>query len=854
MARSQAMLDGPGELRFALKELRRRDGFVDFQDLCLALARVTVCSSFRKTTGPVSAGGDGGRDFDSFVSFEAELGELAAATKFRPGDTAVGMCTLQQDKIGNKILADVEKVAKGVKEGMTAPALVVAYCEVDVTTAERNKVEAQAQRKHGLELNVFGGSVIADLLWENREKLESAIKQYLRVSADRPQRVAPRRLPRSPQKFVNRARELATMNAELASAATRPTTSIVVLAGLPGVGKSAIAAHWANTVREQFPDGDLYLDLASRPDQPAPDVEDLLADLLRDLGVPSVAMPISLEDRRRLFEQETASRRLLMFIDNANAPAQVQAALPTGKGSLVVVASNGELEELVHDGAEPIPVKPIEGDEGRQLIAEMAGTARPDSRDANLDRLVGLCEGLPIALAACGAQLATRPYLSVAALADEIESAQDRLAALSGIQKLSTESVFETAHEALDEHLAVFYRKMWLHPGPAMVPGAAAALAATDAAHAGEQLRALQDRQLLTAIDDDRYEVHGLIRLHMRKTARRLDHQSEIDAAFERLAYWHYRCCRSADFAVQHDRLRLTDGPSETVSGGPTLRSPADAYSWFERERHNVLAVIASAEERGMFDLVWQFAEALWPLCATQKWFRAWVDSQQAGVRCAVEIGDDAAEARMRSQLARAYAELGQHRQSREEISAAHDAAERSTNPVLGASIREFEGVCAMAAEEFDTAEAAFSDAHTRMRSVGSERGAALSDYYLAKTRIDAGRPAGVLELLLRARLAFERTNDEVNVSRVALRRGEALNLVGETDAAIVALSEAIDAIEALGLRFELAEAYEALSKASADAGRWAAGLRYRRRAYQMYRSLNHPRADVVEIALTGSR
>lgn len=845
------MLAGTDELRYALQQLRMRNGHFSFEQICLALARTTIAPNFRFPPGPVSAGGDRGRDFDTFPSFITEIGSLGAGLRYRPEDAAVGVCTLQQRGVRSKVLGDIRKVFEGTAEGLPAPALVLGYCEADMSTGARSKLEADAKIEFNAELKIFDGTTIAELLWLHRQKLEGEILQHLGVVFGRAEATVPRRLPRSPQNFVNRADELADMQEVLVSPESSPTSSVVVLAGLRGVGKSAVAAHWSNSVRDQFSGGDLYLDLARRADPGVPDVGDLLGDLLSDLGVPNDAMPESLDERRRLFEQETVARRLLMFIDNADTPAQVQAALPVGRGSVVVVASNSELDELVRDGARRIVVHPVRREAGREVVAVMAGEGRVDDSAAT-DRLVELCEGLPIALAACGSQLALRQFLSPDDLVREIESAHDRLAAVSAPDTLSADAVFETAYGALDERLAGFYRLLGLYPGASVGTGAAAALAGVDLSDAEECLEALRRAQLVTEVARGRYEIHGLIRLHMDRASRRDESAERRDVAVERVITWYYRCCRAADFAVQRDRLRLSTGPSESPVGGPELDSPAHSYEWFQSERHNVLAAIRAAEEREMHELVWQFAEALWPLCATQKWYRAWVDSQQAGVRAAVSLGAASAEARVRSQLARAYAELGRHRESREEIEAAHRAARRSSNEVLEASIWEFDGVCAMAANDYDVAEVALSDAHDRMVLAGSARGAALSDYYLAKTRIDSGNAASALELLTRAGPAFVDVNDSVNVARVELRRGEALSATGQFNAAIEVLSQVVSSLDTLGLRFELAEAYQALAIASAAAGRGADALMARQQAYQLYRLLNHPRAEDVETGLTG--
>ena len=62
-------------------------------------------------------------------------------------------------------------------------------------------------------------------------------------------------------------------------------------AGTDGVGKTALAVHWAHQAAGRFPDGQLYVNLRGYdPDQPTP-ATDALAGFLRALGVPGQDIP-----------------------------------------------------------------------------------------------------------------------------------------------------------------------------------------------------------------------------------------------------------------------------------------------------------------------------------------------------------------------------------------------------------------------------------------------------------------------------------------------------------------------------------------------------------------------------------
>ncbi|MFC7794233.1 hypothetical protein [Streptomyces cinereoruber] len=175
-----------------------------------------------------------------------------------------------------------------------------------------------------------------------------------------PQPPAPRprpdQVPALTAAFVNRTADLSELDrwfgppAPSASGAP-PPVGIGVLHGLPGVGKTATAWHWAAGTRERYPDGQLYVDFAALRGQSGGDVSEAVAMCLRGLGVLDTYMPASLQERAALFRTRTADRRLLVVLDDVGDPAQVRPLVPKGPGSAVLVTSTSALGELALDGA-----------------------------------------------------------------------------------------------------------------------------------------------------------------------------------------------------------------------------------------------------------------------------------------------------------------------------------------------------------------------------------------------------------------------------------------------------------------------------------------------------------------------
>ena len=230
----------------------------------------------------------------------------------------------------------------------------------------------------------------------------------------------PAQLPFSTGDFEGRVRQVALGTRVLgggrrAGGLGPPLLKIV---GRPGVGKTALAVRIAHRVREQFPDGQLFVDLCGMDGRPA-DPSHVLAGFLRALGARG-ALPETLEERHRAFLSRTADRRVLIVLDNGADEAQVRRLLPGAAGCGVIVTSRRSLAGL--EGARHVVVGPLGAREAVALLTRAAGPRRPPY-DACADEVVRLCGRLPLALRIAGTRLAVCPSLTLRTLADRLSAA-----------------------------------------------------------------------------------------------------------------------------------------------------------------------------------------------------------------------------------------------------------------------------------------------------------------------------------------------------------------------------------------------------------------------------------------------
>jgi hypothetical protein len=165
-------------IRFQLSQLSARNAHHEFENLAFEVARVRVVSNLLPATGPVQAGGDQGRDFESYRTYLASspLGTSTFAT-LASDHIVVGACSLQKD-ISDKIKSDL----RSIFGSGTRPDHVAYFCEADLPVAKRHDLQKHFQEVHGANLDIFDGQALADLLAE-RDTFWIA-EQFLSIPAD----------------------------------------------------------------------------------------------------------------------------------------------------------------------------------------------------------------------------------------------------------------------------------------------------------------------------------------------------------------------------------------------------------------------------------------------------------------------------------------------------------------------------------------------------------------------------------------------------------------------------------------------------------------------------------------------
>ncbi|RSS54531.1 hypothetical protein EF912_16750 [Streptomyces sp. WAC07061] len=240
-------------------------------------------------------------------------------------------------------------------------------------------------------------------------------------------RAAPSTLPAPYGEFTGRGAELAALCERLTREDGRPRRLLIT--GMAGVGKTALAVRAAQDCAARFPDGQLYVELC-HPDGAPKEPAEVLVRLLRALGEPPAAAAAQdLEELVRLYRTRTSGARLLLVLDGAVGDRQVAPLLPGGPEAAVLITGQARLARVA--GADTTALTPVDDDEAMELLASLVGRDRLEADPDAADDLVAYCAGLPLALAVTGARLAARPHWPVARLAARLADPEGRLAELA---------------------------------------------------------------------------------------------------------------------------------------------------------------------------------------------------------------------------------------------------------------------------------------------------------------------------------------------------------------------------------------------------------------------------------------
>ncbi|GHI02065.1 regulator [Streptomyces cellostaticus] len=664
----------------------------------------------------------------------------------------------------------------------------------------------------------------------------AAVAAPASVSVSRPERRPLRQLPADAVSFTGRDREITTLTALLRPGTDAPahppgrSPRPVVVSGMGGIGKTALALHVAHRLHEDFPDGQLYADLRGFGPGAQRSPRDLLTRFLSDLGVRAESFPDDTDDCAALFRTVMAERRMLLVLDNARDAAQVTPLLPGTGDCAVVVTSRHTLADL--PDATFVPLSPLEPDDQEMLLAALCGSRRVLEEPAAAADILARCGGLPLALRVVGGRLASRPAWPLALLAQRLSAGSGRLRELS-VGGLDVHSTFAVSYGALRESerprertVARAFRLLGLWPEQELTPQSAAALLGLPVRETARLLDLLADAHLVQSPAPDRYGFHDLLGEYAAERAFEEETPQERADATLRLLSWYVAAVEKASRATIGETQPpppLDEQPDEPV---PDFTDAHQALEWYVQELPAIRHAIDRAGSLGRSDVAWRLAVGLFGYADTYWWTGAWDICLQAALAIAEEHDDTVGQAWLYRRIAVAHGMAYRNDACLENLRISLDLFARAGDLTAQASI--LGNMSALHVQD-GRAEEALAYA-LRSQELYRRSGSTVSEALVRGRIADALDLAGDFEGAAeqhRRRIPLLRNQARPTALATALTHyGSALKELGLRDEAFAALDEALAIRRGLGDQGGEADCLAETARAHHHFGEWEAARR----------------------------
>jgi len=636
-------------------------------------------------------------------------------------------------------------------------------------------------------------------------------------------------LPDDPPYFAGRLGELARLRGEIGRPSfggTEDTRSRVLLvAGRPGSGRTALAVRFAHSVAADYPDGQFFVRLTEPAAGSVPlPVDRVARQLLVELGEPvgpgippSPASPPSGAKGEQdgadgagrehpdcaALRTALTGRRVLLVLDDVRDSEQLGALLPEAAGCLVVAVTTGPLTGVAD--ARPCVLGGLDVRAALALLIHLAGDTRIVCDPVAARGLVENLACHPAALRLLGGWLRTRPGASVADALRLLSEMPPRVslvkqpgAALRDAEPLRR--AFDLAYEGLSAPTARLLRLLTVAPAGRVDPRTAAALLGCPVDAAAAHLATLAEQQL---IDPEResYRLPECLREPLSGLLA-ADRAAETELARARLLE---RLVRLLTGCVH----RIAPVPGAEPEGLPAplrFASAADAWTWLDTELPVLRAAVRIAVEDGALDgLAMRLTTAL------VRALPLWAGGEEPVAACLYELHEVILELARRGGLIRQqaaalvnlgdlHARAGRHVRALERYRAALGPARSVEDQVAVGRILEAVAGAYRASGDLVRATDWYGRALALRRSRGEHGDELRLLGRLAAAHTAQGRFPDALREYRAAVALHRRLGDEAGAVVAILGSARVQELSGSTEQALRTQREALAAARALGV------------------------------------------------------
>lgn len=402
--------------------------------------------------------------------------------------------------------------------------------------------------------------------------------------------------------FVGRRRELKELREDIARTgldtlsgrkAKAPRARVLLVAGRPGSGRTALAEALVREIADDYPDGVHKVRLTA-PGGEAVATERAIRTLLEGLGQPTP--PGAAEDElSSALRTALAGRRAVLLVDDAADPHQVDALLPDTPECLVVVTAQGPLTGI--PDVRPCTLGGLDTPSAVRMLVQCIGDIRVANDPRAAEALAEECGGQPAALSLAGGWLAAHPKAS---LTDVAKQLHDMPANTSG----PLARAFRLVYESLPQPAQRTLRLLPLAPAGLIDSHTASALAGCSVAAAQSILEDFAALGLVRGAHDGLFLLPGCLAPLLQALLKAKERPAEVQLARARMLERTVRLllsCRAMAEEGEDSGL----GVPEKLDGLPRVLRFADrraAATWLDTRLPALSAAASLAVADGELD------------------------------------------------------------------------------------------------------------------------------------------------------------------------------------------------------------------------------------------------------------
>lgn len=402
--------------------------------------------------------------------------------------------------------------------------------------------------------------------------------------------------------FVGRRRELKELREDIARTgldtlsgrkAKSPRARVLLVAGRPGSGRTALAEAFVREVADDYPDGVLRTRLTS-PGGETVATERAIRNLLEGMG--EATPPGATEDElSSALRAALTGRRTILLVDDAADPYQVDALLPDTPECLVVITAEGPLTGI--PDVRPCTLGGLDTPSAVALLARRIGDTRVTADPRAAEALAEECGGQPAALALVGGWLAAHPKAAVADVAKQLHEMPP-----GGSGPLARS--FRLVYESLPQPAQRTLRLLPLAPAGIVDSHTASALAGCSVAAAQSTLEDFAGLGLVRHASDGLFLLPGCLAPLLQALLETKERTAEVQLARARMLERTVRLLHSCRATAETGEGLRLDGPDKPEVLPRALRFPdrQAAATWLDTRLPALSAAASLAVADGGLD------------------------------------------------------------------------------------------------------------------------------------------------------------------------------------------------------------------------------------------------------------